>query len=521
MKKNDEVILKIEDMSETGEGIGHVDGLTLFVKDAVIGDVVRAGITKVKKTYCYARTIEVTEPSPDRVVPVCPVNRQCGGCQLQAMSYKAQLEFKRRKVKACLERIGGFEVSEGPEENGPDRDNNGDIRQIRINDTIGMEKPWHYRNKAQFPIGRDRDGKPVAGFYAGRTHAIIPCANCAIEFPGHEKILSAVLSYMEEAKVSAYDEESGSGVLRHVLMRKGFSTGEIMVVLVVNAKKIKRPELLVSKLTDIDFGEDGGKNGPSPEIVSIQLNVNTEKTNVILGRECVTIFGRDYIEDRIGNVRFRISALSFYQVNPVQTGVLYKKALEACFKDRANKSGDETALKDKTVWDMYCGIGTISLFIAGHAGKVYGVEIVPEAIINAKENARLNNISNAEFFVGAAEEVVPGLYKKDKEKYSADIVVVDPPRKGCDATLLETLIKMAPERIVYVSCDPATLARDLKILADGGYAVKSVQPVDMFPHSVHVETVCLLSNRKPDTKVRIDVDLEDYYRIKDSKKNQN
>ena len=483
MQKNDEVIIKIEDMSENGEGIGHINGLTLFVKDALIGDTIRAGITKVKKTYCYARTIEILTASPERTEPLCPIYRQCGGCQLQALSYEAQLKFKRKKVLDCFTRIGGFKDFE----KGEDDVSRG--RGVRVKDTLGMEKPWHYRNKAQFPVGKDKDGKPVFGFYAGRTHSIIPTDDCRIEFEGHDKILAALKEYINESGISIYDEDSGSGLLRHVLIRKGFATGEIMVVPVINGRKVKRPELLVKKLRESE-----------PGIVSIQLNINTEKTNVILGRECITLYGRDYIEDMIGEVRFRISALSFYQVNPLQTKVLYKEALRACLGDE-NVGREAAELEEdggvkKTIWDVYCGIGTISLFLANRFDKVFGVEIVPEAIENAIENAKLNNITNAEFFVGAAEEIVPALYKKDPEKYRADIVVVDPPRKGCDENLLATLIQMAPEKIVYVSCDPATLARDCRILADDGYEVVNVQPVDMFPHSGHVETVVLLSRKR-------------------------
>ncbi len=468
MKKNDELIVKIEDMSENGEGIGHValkEGgrMTLFVKDAVIGDTVKAGITKVKKTLCYARTIEVVEASPLRADPKCSVHRSCGGCQLQQLDYGAQLDFKRKKVQSCLMRIGGFK----PES-------------VYVEEVLGMSEPYHYRNKAQFPVGRDKNGKVVAGFFAGRTHSIIPCASCAIEFPGHEKILAAVLSYMDEAGETPYDEESGNGKVRHILMRKGFATGEIMVVLVINGGKIKKQELFIRKLTEAFSGEEDG------QIVSIMLNFNTEKTNVILGSEFELLYGRDHITEKIGELVFRISPQSFFQVNPVQTEVLYGEALSAA------------GLSDgsKTVWDMYCGTGTISLFLAQKAKKVFGVEIVAGAIENAKLNAAANGIENAEFFTGAAEEIVPELYKKDPEKYRADVVVVDPPRKGCDAALLETLIKMSPERIVYISCDPATLARDLRILADGGFAVKSVQPVDMFPMTVGVENCCLLKNQK-------------------------
>ena len=504
LKKNDEIIVEIEDMSENGEGIGHVNGLTLFVKDALIGDLVRAGITKVKKTYCYARTIEILEKGKDRTEPPCRIHRKCGGCQLQALSYEAQLRFKRKKVLDCFTRIGGFKDADSMEiKNGEGSVPDGFIR---VEKTLGMENPWNYRNKAQFPVGRDKEGKPVFGFYAGRTHTIIPTDSCHIEFEGHEKILEALTDYINESGVSIYNEADGSGLLRHVLLRKGFATGEIMVVLVINGKKIKSPELLVRKLRSIE-SED--------EIVSIQLNINTEKTNVILGRECITLYGRDYIEDMIGDIRFRISALSFYQVNPAQTRVLYGEALNACL------GGDDSREKvNKTVWDMYCGIGTISLFLAKHFERVFGVEIIPQAIENAKENARLNGISNTEFFVGAAEEVVPDLYKKEPEKYRADIVVVDPPRKGCDEQLLETIVKMSPERVIYVSCDPATLARDCRFLADNGYMVKKVQPVDMFPHSGHVESCVLLervSNRKADSYVKLNVKMEDYYRIKDSK----
>ena len=502
MEKNDELIVKIEDMSETGEGIGHANGLALFVKDAVTGDTVRVGITKVKKNYCFARTIEILESSPLRAEPVCPVARPCGGCQLQQISYEAQLDFKTAKVKACFNRLAGMDVEVRP--------------------TLGMtgDMSWeNYRNKASFPIRNDKNVQPAAGFYAGRTHSIIPTEDCAIEFPEHKDILKTILDFMKEKGISAYAEDDESltkpkggrgkrgggadngkakGLVRHVMMRKGFASGEIMVVIVLN-------------------GDGFGKDGLEAELVnrlkaikgvtSIQLNINTENTNVIFGRKFVNLFGPGYITDSIGDVAFKISAPSFYQVNPAQTKVLYNQALQA-----AGLSGRER------VWDLYCGIGTISLFLAKKAGHVYGVEIVPEAIENAKENAELNGITNAEFFVGAAEDVVTECYAKDAEKYSADVVVLDPPRKGADEKLISTILKMAPQKIVYVSCDPATLARDVKLFAAGGYDVKLVQPVDMFPMTTGVETVCLLSNRKPDARVKIDVDLEDYYRIKDEQK---
>jgi 23S rRNA (uracil1939-C5)-methyltransferase len=481
VKKNDEVKVLIEDMSESGEGIGHFDGLTLFVKDAVIGDLVLCGITKVKKTYCYARTIEILTPSAYRTEPVCPIYRPCGGCQLQALSYEKQLDFKTEKVAGCFKRIGGFEVEVEAISD--------EKSKVLVKRTIGMEPPWNYRNKAQFPIGLDKSGNPTAGFYARRTHNVIPTKSCAIEFEGHEAILEAVLNYIKQSGETVYNEISGKGLVRHVLMRKGFSTGEIMVVLVINGKRLRNEALFVELLKAI------------PGIASIQLNVNREKTNVILGTECRTLWGKAYITDKIGDVSFNISALSFYQVNPVQTKVLYEKALEF-----AGLTGKET------VWDLYCGIGTISLFLAKNAKNVYGVEIIPQAVENAKENARLNGFKNAEFFVGAAEEVYI------EKKLPADVVVVDPPRKGLDSELVETICKMQPKRIVYVSCDPATLARDAAGFAAHDYKIEKIQPVDMFPGSVHVETVVKLvniGNRKPDTHVRLSLDVEDYYKIKE------
>ena len=482
MKKNDLVEVIIEDMSDNGEGLGHVDGLTLFVKDAVIGDRVQAGITKVKKTYCFARTVQVLEPSEFRVEPKCPVCRPCGGCQMQNLDYEKQLMFKTKKVQDCFSRVGGFKVCAGTDANtaGGESEKNGLVESgsadmkdsgisedvIIINKTLGMDNPWNYRNKAQFPVGLDKNGKPVAGFYAGRTHSVIPTSSCAIQFKGHEEILARVLEYVEKSGERVYDETSHKGVVRHVLMRKGEATGEIMVVLIINGRKLRDEALFVNLLKDI------------PGMTSIQINVNTKDTNVILGDECRVLWGKDYITDKIGDISYQISALSFYQVNPAQTKVLYETALEY-----AALTGNET------VWDLYCGIGTISLFLAQKAKQVYGVEIVPQAVENAKANAKLNNITNAEFFVGAAEDVYI------EKKLPADVVVVDPPRKGLDEELVNTIAKMGPERIVYVSCDPATLARDCRRFADNGYKVEKVQPVDMFGHGGHVETVVLLSGK--------------------------
>ncbi|MCI7814638.1 MAG: 23S rRNA (uracil(1939)-C(5))-methyltransferase RlmD [Robinsoniella sp.] len=451
MKKDDLVTIKIEDMSAEGSGIGKVDGYTLFVKDAVIGDVVEAKIMKMKKNYGFARLMQIREASPDRVDPRCPIARQCGGCQIQAMAYEAQLKFKERLIENHLRRIGGFE-------------------EIPMEPIVGMEEPYRYRNKAQFPIGQDREGNLIAGFYAGRTHSIISVDDCLLGVEENKEILQEVLDFMKEEGISAYDENTGKGLVRHVLIRYGFFTQEIMVCVVINGKKLPRAQKLVEQLRKIRG------------MTSITVNINEERTNVILG-ECVELlWGQRYITDTIGGISYQISPLSFYQVNPRQTEKLYRLALEY-----AGLTGKET------VWDLYCGIGTISLFLAQKAKQVYGVEIVPDAVKDAKNNAKRNGIENAEFYVGKAEEVLPEKYEKEGVK--ADVIVVDPPRKGCDERLLDTIVKMQPEKVVYVSCDSATLARDLKWLCERGYEVKRVRGVDQFGQTVHVETVALLSKK--------------------------
>ena len=456
MKKDDIVQLKIEDLSSEGLGIGHYEGMAVFVKDTVIGDEITAKIMKMKKTYAFGRLMEILAPSPDRVEPVCPVARQCGGCQIQAMDYRAQLRFKENKVKNNLMRIGGFEEK---------------LLDDIMEPIIGMEAPFRYRNKAQFPVGMNKEGQLVAGFYAGRTHSIIDNHDCALGVRENQQILEIVLDHMRLNNIPPYDERTGKGLVRHVMIRFGFRTGQIMVCLVVNGKKLPGEEELIRRLTKL------------PGMTSIVLNTNKENTNVILGREIRLLWGQEYIEDYIGNIKYQISPLSFYQVNPVQTEKLYGTALEF-----AGLTGKET------VWDLYCGIGTISLFLAQQAGRVYGVEIVPEAIGDARRNAAQNGLNNAEFYVGKAEEVLPEKYRT--EGIHADVIVIDPPRKGCEETVLDTMIRMEPKRIVYVSCDSATLARDLKILCSHGYELKRVRATDMFPMSCHVETVCLLSRNK-------------------------
>ena len=483
LEKNDIVRLTISDIGTDGEGIGKVDGYTLFVKDAVIGDTITARVIKLKKNYGYGRLMEVIEPSKDRVEPVCPVARQCGGCQIQQMSYDAQLDFKRKLVEGNLRRIGGF----------PD---------INVLPVIGMDEPYHYRNKAQYPVGRDKDGNVVIGFYAGRTHCIIDNQDCAIGARENVKILTAIRDYINENKVSVYDENTGNGAVRHILIRKGFHTGQVMVCIVVNGESLPQEDKLVAKLTGLELWEnetngklDSVKGKAVPYISSVMININRENTNVILGDRCRTLWGKDYIEDSINGITFQISPLSFYQVNPVQTEKLYGKALEF-----AGLTGNEV------VWDMYCGIGTISLIMATRAKKVYGVEIVPAAIENAKNNARINGLDNAEFYVGKSEEIAPELAEQGAVP---DVIVVDPPRKGCDEALLDTIVKMQPERVVYVSCDSATLARDLKYLAARGYEVKTVQPVDQFCHTVHCESVVLLSQQKADDYLEVEIDLDE------------
>lgn len=491
MQKNDLIELTMEDMSVDGEGIGKYEGMVFFVKDAIVGDKIRARVTKLKKTYGYARVDEILEPSADRTKPRCALHKRCGGCQIQAMDYKAQLAFKEKKVRNNLVRLGGFSETE---------------IDARMDPIVGMEEPYRYRNKAQFPIGLDKEGNIVSGFYAARTHDIIPVTDCQLGVPVNREILEAVIAYMKECKVKPYDEKTGKGLVRHVLIRYGFTTKEIMVCVVINGKSLPASDKLIAKLEII------------PGMQSISINVNTKNTNVILGDVTECIWGAPYITDYIhlrecGSanttaeemtvdefaltdtaIAYHISPQSFYQVNPVQTEKLYSLAL-----DYAGLTGKES------VWDLYCGIGTISLFLAGKAGKVYGVEIVPQAIEDAKNNAKLNGITNAEFFVGKAEEVLPEFYEKNLanaangvangDMLHPDVIVVDPPRKGCDEKCLETMLKMQPERIVYVSCDSATLARDLRILCDGGYEIKRVRAVDQFSHTTHVESVVGLTRK--------------------------
>lgn len=473
-EKDDSVTLVIEDMGADGEGIGKIDGFTFFVKDALIGDKVEAKVMKVKKGYAYARLMRIVSPSPNRTEPRCPYHKQCGGCQIQALDYSAQLLYKEKKVRNNLMRIGGFSEK---------------LLDSVMEPIVGMEHPYHYRNKAQFPIGTDKNGEIVTGFYAGRTHTIIPNTDCALGISENQSILETLINYMKRCNVKPYDEVTGTGLVRHVLIRKGFTTGEIMVCAVINGEHLPQEDRLVEALRKIEG------------MASISININTQKTNVIMGGRCRTIWGSDTISDVIHmrdgeGITFAISPLSFYQVNPIQTERLYGIAL-----DYAGLTGTET------VWDLYCGIGTISLFMAKRAKQVYGVEIVEQAIHDARRNAVRNGINNASFYVGKAEEVLPHLY--EKEGIHADVICIDPPRKGCDSACLETIRKMMPDRIVYVSCDSATLARDLKYLCANGYELRRARAVDLFGHTVHVETVCLLSKLNVEHHIEVEIQMDE------------
>jgi len=482
-QKNQIYTVKIEDIGINGEGIGKADGYPLFVKDALPGDVAEVRLTKVKKNYAYARLEKLIEASPDRVTPRCPFHQKCGGCQIQAMDYKKQLLFKQAKAENHLTRIGGFAPSE--------------IRAV-MEPIIGMENPWHYRNKAQYPFGYSKEGEIITGFYAGRTHSIIANTDCLLGVPENQKILEIILNHMRQYHVPAYDEAAGEGLIRHVLIRKGFFSGELMVCIIINNAEKKRKEERTEWLPDQNKLVD--KLALVPNMTGISINLNCDNTNVIMGKDTFVIWGKEKIRDTMHlfyvegedfvktdkSVSYSVSPRSFYQVNPIQAEKLYSVVLSY-----AGLTGKET------VWDLYCGIGTISLFLAQAAKQVYGVEAVPEAVEDARENARQNGIGNVKFFVGNVEEVLPEFYAAgktgDEDMCHPDVIVADPPRKGCDDACLQTILKMMPEKVIYVSCDSATLARDLKVLCAGGYELKRARVCDQFCHSVHVECVVQLS----------------------------
>ena len=452
LSKNKEYIVDIVDIGQGGVGIGKYEGFTVFVDGGLVQDKIKVKITKTKKNYAVGDIVEIIEKSPFRVERKCSESlRQCGGCQIQELDYQKQLDVKTNEVKQVISRIGKLD-------------------DVVIHDTLGMEHPFRYRNKAQFPIQK-KDNMPVIGFYKKKSHDLISTDECIIQHEVNDKIIKIIKTYIRAYNVSIYDEKTHKGLLRHLVTKVGFTTGEVMIVLVANGKKLPYLKELASVLKE-----------NIPGFKTLVVNVNTQKTNVILGKENIVAYGDGMIRDYIGELVFEISPLSFFQVNPLQTEVLYNKALEY-----ANLGENDT------VFDIYCGIGTISLFLAQKAKKVYGIEIVEDAIKDAKRNAKINNMDNVEFYVGKAEEVVPKMYKEGKR---ANVVVVDPPRKGCDEKVLDTIVSMEPDRVVYVSCNPSTLARDLAYLNERGYKCHEIQPVDMFPHSVHVENVAWLSKEK-------------------------
>ncbi|MCA1010384.1 23S rRNA (uracil(1939)-C(5))-methyltransferase RlmD [Halobacillus halophilus] len=452
VQKNQTINLTFEDLTHEGNGVGKVDGYPLFVPYGLPGEEAEVKVVKVKKNFGFGKLLGVKEESEDRVEPPCDVYYQCGGCQLQHMSYSMQLEMKHNQVKNAMKKIGHLE-------------------HVPVHETIGMADPWRYRNKIQIPVGQKEDGQLMTGFYQKRSHNIIDMDTCIIQDELNDRMVETVRRIATELGISAYDEETHRGTLRHIMVRTGQTTKDIMIVLVTKTKNLPEQDKLIDEIRDA-----------FPSVKSIVHNVNNQKTNVILGKDTKVIWGDEYIYDMIGDIKFMISPKSFYQVNPTQTKNLYDKALEY-----ADLHGGETVI------DAYCGIGTISLFLAQQAKKVYGVEIVPEAVTDAKKNARLNKMDNAEFYVGQAEELMPWWRNQGLRP---DVIVVDPPRKGCDEELLKAMLDMEPERIVYVSCNPSTLARDLRLLEDGGYATQEVQPVDMFPQTSHVECVSQLIRRK-------------------------
>lgn len=445
--KNEIYIIEITDLGEQGEGIGHLYGFAVFVENAIPGDIIEAKIIKLKKNYGYAKLISIVKASEFRTEPFCSSFPKCGGCSLQHIKYAKQLELKTESVKNKLQRIGGF-------------------KDINVLPTIGMENPYNYRNKAQFPVGIV-DGRTVIGFYRKNSHDIVNIKNCCIQSESDSQIIEKIREYIKENNISVYNERENTGIIRHILIRTGKHTNEIMVVIVVNANQLPYTSELIEKLKEV--------NGMS----GIFANINRNRTNTILGEKTCHIWGKTTITDYIGDIRFEISPESFFQVNSIQTEILYKKAMKVAAIN-----------KDDIVIDAYCGIGTISLFMARKAKKVYGIEISRRAISDAKKNANINGISNVEFIVGKSEEKLPELCSI---QIHPDVIIADPPRKGCEQPFLDAVAAMKPSRIVYISCNPATLARDLKYLCEQSYSISSVQPIDMFCHTAHVETVCLMS----------------------------
>ena len=449
MKKNQEISLTITGMTAEGSGVGRYEGVVVFVANSAVGDALTVRIIKTSKSYCIGKIVSVDTPSPDRIEPDCPVFSQCGGCVYRHLTYESECRIKEQRVADAIRKIGGFE-------------------DLPVRPILGAEKTDHYRNKAQYPIGLSKDGAPVFGFYAGRSHRIVACDDCALQPAIFQSAIQATRRWIEESGESIYDETAGQGTLRHLYLREGGGTSEMMVCLVVNGDCVQKEDRLIALLREA-----------LPGLKSVVLNENREKTNVILGKHFRTLWGSDDITDILRGVKVHIAPASFYQVNRAQTERLYALA-----ERYADLTGEETLL------DLYCGAGTIGLTMAGKVKRLIGVEIVPQAVENAKQNAEENRITNAEFLCGDAAKAAHILKERGERP---DVILLDPPRKGCDAALIETVVQMAPSRIVYVSCDPATLARDLRRFDDLGYTPREVTPVDLFPRTAHVESVVKLT----------------------------
>ncbi len=464
IKKNDEIRLKITTLTSQGSGLGRFNDMAVFVEGSAVGDDLLVHIIKVKKNYAVGIIKKIYKSSPDRVEADCEAFGKCGGCSYRHISYEAEKREKLQSVTDAMNRIGGID--------------------IEAENIYTVKNPCRYRNKAQIPVGLDKNGNLITGFYSKRSHRIIPCEDCLLQMHGFRDIVSAVRRYILENPVSVYNEETGEGLIRHIYLRQGRKTGQIMVCLVINGDMLPKKEKLIEAVTSVN-----------ENIKSVVLNINKEDTNVVLGEKCVTLWGEDFIEDELCGLTFRISPLSFYQVNPEGTEILYGKA-----REYASLKGGETLL------DLYCGTGTIGLTMAGDCKELIGVEIIPQAIENAKKNAEANGITNARFICDDASGAAKTLFD---EGIRPDVVILDPPRKGCSADVIDTVVNMSPDRVVYVSCDPSTLARDCRIFEDKGYEVAELCAVDMFPRTVHVETVVLLSQRRPDTHIDIKLDLSE------------
>lgn len=447
VKKNKEYLVEIIDQGFEGEGIAKIEGFTIFIEGAIKGEKCRILIVKVTSSHAFGKLVEILEKSKYRVEPDCATYKRCGGCNLRHIDYEEPLNIKQNTVQNLVNKTLN--------------------NKIKVEMTVGMGNPYNYRNKAQYPVGFDKSGEPVMGVYAKRTHEIIPMRNCMIQNPVSEKIANVVLGFFIKNNIPIYNEKNGEGLLRHIVIKVGIKTHEIMCILVLNKKELKKEKELIKVLIR-EF----------PEIKTIVKNYNMKNTNVILGNENEVIYGDGYIYDELGDYTFKISPLSFYQINPIQTEALYNIAIEMA-----------DLKKTDTLFDLYCGIGTIGIFASPYVNKVYGIEIVKQAIEDAKENANINNIRNIEFFAGDVEKVFENVLKEHNVK--PDVIFVDPPRKGLDKHTIENILNIKPEKIVYISCNPASLVRDLKLLEES-YEIKKIQPVDMFPFTSNVECCAVM-----------------------------